>query len=1083
MKSSRLSVFLVPLLAISFVISLFFVIYDSDLHLNKQRANLLLELQKLDGRLDREILLISSLQQQNYDPVTQATAEIRALKTQLIDRYAPFYGQLSPEVDLKLSAYATVIEAKITQAERVKTAAAIVRNGLNYLPQLIDDLHQIDHHNSDQVLTIANQLYRHYIFHSTLDADDISQVIEQLRSRNAYNEDQRFFIENLNLHIQGNLNAQQALSQLHEGYLLIPSAKTFSQLHQAYRFHRAQEIKQGEHYSILLLAICTLLLLWLGFLFRKLASSHQSAEKARLRLRDGVDSLNEAFALFDQTGHLVLFNEPFKQCYPWLKEDLKVGIFRQQLRDRIEPHIAQTVIAAHDNEDHRHNLQILTNGHCYLSNETPTAEGGEVWVRIDVTHSRHNQLELRKLSQALEQSPVSVVITDLNGNIEYINPKAEETSGYTKEEVIGANPRIFLSDYHSDSDYQHMWQALHAGEEWQGIFRNKHKNGTLYWESATISSLRNDANEITHYVAVKDDISAKKQAEDELRMNAAVFETTREGILITDAKSRIISVNPAFTRITGYPLEEVRGKTPNLLRSDRQTDEFYAAMWTSLNQHSQWSGEIWNKRKDQSVYPQWLSVSAIKNAQGKVQQYVAVFSDITQRKQQEHKIRQQANFDALTGLPNRTMLKGELQNTVFNASNNQHCCALLFVDLDRFKAVNDTMGHAVGDTLLQQVAKRLRHEIRDQDIIARFGGDEFVVILQTLHSTEHASATSQRLIDCLREPFDLQEREIYIGASIGISLYPEDSTNADTMLRHADMAMYKAKERGRNQYQFFNAEMRDQVRNRTELEQALRLALQNDEFELYYQPIINTRNGKVEAVESLVRWSHPERGIISPADFIPMAEETGLIQPLGLWVFEHACQQMQAWRELGLTELSVAINISSSQRHLGFNAAAAQALITKTGVNPNKLIIEITESMFLDGSEEAITWLNELKSLGVMLAIDDFGTGYSSLSYLKRFPIDKLKIDRAFVSDLPDDEDDASLVKAIIAMSHSMGLTLVAEGVENYEQLEYLKGLECDLIQGYLYSKPVPADQLPEVIRTLEGPAREHAAEAYNFII
>lgn len=1083
MKNPRLSVFLVPLLAISFVISLFFVIYDSDLHLNKQRANLLLELQQLDSTLDREILLISSLQRQNYDTVTQATAEIRPIKAQLIAPGGEFYGHLSPGIDLKLSAYAAAIETKIAQAERIKTAAAIVRNGLNYLPQLIDDLRQIDHHNSDQILMIANQLYRHYIFHSTLDADDITQAIKQLRESRATNADQTFFILNLNLHIQANLQAQQVLSTLHEDYLSIPSGETFTQLHQAYRFHRALEIKQGEHYSLLLLVICTLLLLWLGSLFRKLDSSHQATEKARLRLRDGVDSLNEAFALFDQAGNLVLFNQPFSHCYPWLEDDLKVGISRQKLLDKIEPHVAQTVLASPDNDNHQHNLHILSNGHCYLSNETPTAEGGEVWVRIDVTHSRHNQLELRKLSRALEQSPVSVVITDLNGNIEYINPKAEETSGYTKAEVIGSNPRIFLSDYHSDSDYQQMWQTLHAGQEWQGIFRNQHKNGALYWESATISSLRNDANEITHYVAVKDDISAKKQAEDELRMNAAVFETTREGILITDAQSRIISVNPAFTRITGYPLEEVRGKTPNLLRSDKQTDSFYADMWTSLNQHGQWSGEIWNKRKDQSIYPQWLSVSVIKNAQGKALQYVAVFSDMTQRKQQEHQIRQQANFDALTGLPNRTMLKSELQNTILSAQNNQHCSALLFIDLDRFKAVNDTMGHTVGDTLLQQVAKRLRHEIRDDDIIARFGGDEFVVILQTIHSTEHATATSQRLIDCLREPFDLQAREIYIGASIGISLYPDDSSDADTMLRHADMAMYKAKERGRNQYQFFNAEMRDQVKNRTELEQALRMALQNNEFELYYQPIVNARSGAVEAVESLVRWSHPERGIISPADFIPMAEETGLIQPLGLWVFEHACQQMQEWSERGLTELSVSINISSSQRHLGFNATTAQRLIDQTGVDPTKLIIEITESMFLDGSEEAITWLNELKALGVKLAIDDFGTGYSSLSYLKRFPIDKLKIDRAFVSDLPDDEDDASLVKAIIAMSHSMGLTLVAEGVENHAQLDYLKGLDCDLIQGYLYSKPVPAEQLPGVIRALEDPARQQAAEAYNFII
>lgn len=1082
MNSKHLQTTLFPLLAISLVLSLFFIVYDSDERLNKMRSDLLLDLKELDSLLDREVLLITSLQQQNYDPLTHATRQMRDLNTRLADEKGGFNGT-TKAIDTEIQRYNQAINEKLQQIERIKTTAAIVRNGLNYLPQLVNDLRTSDHNVSNQVQQIANQLYRHYIFRSSLDAQDINRSIKDLNKQAEIGPEQFFFIQNLRLHIDTTLRAQQDLSALHAAYLAIPSRQSFTQLHQAYRSYRVKDIVQRERFSISLIGLCTLLLIGLGYLFQRLDRSRKSAEKARLRLRDGVNSLNEAFVLFDQDGKLVLFNETFRRYYPWLRNNLQTGISRNHLMALIEPEIHKRIAVSPDGRSERHDLQVFKDGNTYLGSETPTAEGGEVWVRLDVTHTRNNELELHKLSQALEQSPVSVVITDTEGTIEYINPTAEQISGYNKEEVIGANPRIFNSGKHSHKDYRQMWDALHAGERWQGVFRNKRKSGELYWEAASISSIRNEAGMITHFVAVKDDISERKQTEDTLRMNAAVFETTTEGILITDAHSRIMSVNRAFSRITGYTQDEVIGLTPRMLRSELHDENFYSEMWDVLNSNNNWSGEVWNKRKDGTIYPQWLSISAIKNSEDEIQQYVAVFSDITQRKEHEDKIRQQANFDALTGLPNRSLLKRKLKQTLRKAKEQHQHCALLFIDLDRFKAVNDTMGHATGDKLLQQVARRLEKEIQDKDTIARFGGDEFVVILPHVDEDGQLASSSQRIIDCLREPFKLRERELYIGASIGISRFPDDCIDSDTMLRHADMAMYKAKEQGRNQYQFFNSELREHVKNRTDLEQALRLALQNGEFELYYQPIVNSHTGSVYSVESLVRWSHPERGIVSPGEFIPLAEETGLIQALGLWVFERACVQQVLWRQQGINDLSVAINISSSQRHLGFDATVAKSIIEKTGANPGRIIIEITESMFLDGSEEAIDWLNNLKSLGVQLAIDDFGTGYSSLSYLKRFPIDKLKIDRAFIKDLPGDEDDASLVKAIIAMAHSLGLSLVAEGVETPDQLDYLRHLNCDLIQGYLFSKPLPADELPPVLNQLESIAREQSEEYFDFII
>ncbi|MBQ0756427.1 MAG: bifunctional diguanylate cyclase/phosphodiesterase, partial [Amphritea sp.] len=369
----------------------------------------------------------------------------------------------------------------------------------------------------------------------------------------------------------------------------------------------------------------------------------------------------------------------------------------------------------------------------------------------------------------------------------------------------------------------------------------------------------------------------------------------------------------------------------------------------------------------------------------------------------------------------------------------------------------------------QQVSQRLASVIRENDFLARFGGDEFVIVLQDIAEPEEAALRAKRVIDALRPPFQLAGRTLYIGASVGISCYPSDAENGEAMLRHADMAMYLAKDSGRNQHQFFNTKMREHIRNQTDLEQSMRHAILHEEFELFYQPIYNCEESKVTAAEALIRWHHPVRGLISPAEFIPLAEETGLIQPIGLWVFKQACKQLREWKDQGIDNLAVSVNVSSSQRHLGFNAQVAKEIIAKTGADPTKIIFEITETMFLESSNEAISWLNQLKELGAKLAIDDFGTGYSSLSYLKQFPIDKLKIDRAFIRDLPDNAEDASLVNAIAAMSKSLGLELIAEGVETIEQFKYLEQLNCQNIQGYLLSKPIPADELPSAIRQIDA--------------
>lgn len=1049
--------YLTSLVAIFLLAWLFYLVHGERAQPDQQRAEILLQLQALDNALDLEVSLISSMRQQNYDPVVELIYQLN--RQEHDPAIAKLFLGLPTELTAKLEQYRATLHQRSALIERIKTSAAIIRNGLNFMPMLLQPIADNTPASLPQARNIINMLYQYHIFQSGLDANEIKNSLNLLTDKDSKG------VKELELHITANLNTQTQLTQLIEKYKQIPNKTAFNQLYSSYLSYRNKVEKRTEYLNSALISLTATLILLLTFLYLRLIRSHSLEEQAQKRLKGGVDNIKEAFALFDADNRLVLSNRTFSHYYPWVSEMLIPGT----PKDIIQSAIDQKCRYQKDSHPTSRPLQILENGNCYLCSNNPTDEGGEVWVRVDMTDARSREQELRKLSRALEQSPVAVVITNFQGTIEYINPKTEEVSGYSLQEAIGERPNIFSSGDISPINYSDMWAQILDGKVWQGTFLNRRKNRQLYWEAATISAVRDPLGEITHFVAVKEDITERRSTEEQLRMNAAVFETTNEGIMITSPDTRIISVNPAFTEITGFTAEEVVGKTPQVFQATRQKEINYQEMWKILEQSHSWSGEIWNQRRDGTTYPQWLSIAAVRNSDGVLEQYVAVFSDMSQRKADEEKIRQQANYDALTELPNRIMLKRELQQVLSHCKEQKTACALLFIDLDRFKAVNDTLGHSVGDNMLQQVSQRLVSVIHENDFLARFGGDEFVILLQDIAESEDAAHKAKRVIDALRPPFQLAGRTLYIGASVGISCYPSDAENGEAMLRHADMAMYLAKDSGRNQYQFFNIEMREQVRNRTDLEQSLRHAIVHEEFELFYQPIYNRAERKVTAAEALIRWRHPERGLISPAEFISVAEETGLIQPIGLWVFQQACEQLRKWKDQGIDNLTVSVNVSSSQRHLGFNAQVAKEIIAKTGADPTRIIFEITETMFLESSNEAISWLNQLKELGAKLAIDDFGTGYSSLSYLKQFPIDKLKIDRAFIRDLPDNAEDASLVNAIAAMSKSLGLELIAEGVETIEQFKYLEQLNCQNIQGFLLSKPVPADKLPSVIRQIEA--------------
>ncbi|UVL84180.1 EAL domain-containing protein [Pseudomonas sp. B21-028] len=545
-----------------------------------------------------------------------------------------------------------------------------------------------------------------------------------------------------------------------------------------------------------------------------------------------------------------------------------------------------------------------------------------------------------------------------------------------------------------------------------------------------------------------------------LRQAAAVFDCTREGVLVTDRSGLIVHVNRAFMAITGYDRDEVLGRRPNLFKSGRHGPDFYRQMFASLSGRGEWSGEIWNRRKSGEIFPQWQTIRALVDDNGQVSQYVAVFSDISAIKNSQHELAYLAHHDPLTGLPNRMLFSDRAEQALASAQLHKRGCALLLVDLDHFKNINDSLGHAVGDELLKGVAERFQELFVPGVTLARLGGDEFAVLVENCSQPGQAAVLAQRILDALKEPLRLDSHALFINASIGISLFPGDALSAGQLLRNADSALFKAKSAGRDGYALYTEELTAHAQQRVEIAFELRRALAQQELRVYYQPVHDLASSRLIGVEALVRWEHPVRGLISPAEFIPIAERTGLIAQVDGWVMAQACRQMCEWQQAGMALTFVAVNISSRLfAHRELYEQVSQVL-HETGLDPAFLELEVTESAVMEDPEVALEQMHRLRELGVRLAIDDFGTGYSSLLRLKRLPVQKLKIDQGFVAGLPWDEDDAAIVRVIIALAYSMGMQVHAEGIEQREQARFLLEQGCGMGQGYWFGRPMPAQQL-----------------------
>lgn len=684
---------------------------------------------------------------------------------------------------------------------------------------------------------------------------------------------------------------------------------------------------------------------------------------------------------------------------------------------------------------------------------------------LSSTHEHHDlQDNMEMLALSVQQSPFAVVITNADGELEYGNDSFCRISGYALNEVLGKHV-FWNSGDPADEKVMRIIKALKVGEHWQGDVLSHRKDGTAYWERQMLSPLCNADGQITHLIAVKQDITDSKfqlkEVEQALLLREQALVSSSNGIMITrsdETDHSIVYVNPAFERITGYTAQEVIGREGRFLVREDLAQPDLEEIRSALREKRSGCALLRNYRKDGTQFWNELHISPVKDAAGAATtHFVSVINDVSERVNYQKELEYQATHDSLTGLANRNLLNDRITQAIAWAKRQDLSVGLMLLDLDHFKLINDASGHGAGDEMLKQVANRLSHCVRETDTVARLGGDEFVIILTDLPETGDVDIVAEKILAALARPFEINDHDVFVTASIGISLYPRDGDHGEILLRYADIAMYRVKEHGRNSVRQFIPEMGVTAISRLNMEGALRRALERHELTLHYQPKIELATGHIVGAEALVRWHHPQIGLIHPIEFIPLAEETGLILPLGEWVLAEACRQQVSWKKSGMGDLKIAVNMSPRQFRQEDLSERVAAIFTETGADPSNVTLELTESMVMQDVNSTLVALRALKNLGLSISLDDFGTGYSSLSYLRRFPIDELKIDKSFINDIHENPDDAAIASAIIAMALSLSLSVVAEGVEKKEQAELLRKMGCSQVQGYYFGRPMDA--------------------------
>ena len=653
--------------------------------------------------------------------------------------------------------------------------------------------------------------------------------------------------------------------------------------------------------------------------------------------------------------------------------------------------------------------------------------------------------------------------TDKGGKIIKASPSVKDVLGYEVDEITGKYVVNFWQDEQKAKKIREEY--IKNKEPMKKIIDYfQHKNGSRLSLEFYITPRFDEQGNYIGSDNIARDITEQIKYQKTLELYENVIKNSSEGILISDKDNKIVFVNKAFCDITRYKEEDVIGKYPSILKSGIHTKRFYKDMWDSINSSGKWKGEIWNKHKDDGIYPELLSINTLKNSDGEIENYIAIFTDISEIKKSEAKMRSMAMHDSLTGLPNRTMMSNLISHSIKSAKRQNELLGVMFIDLDNFKNINDNYGHKEGDIVLIETAKRLKGILREEDIVYRFGGDEFIVTIEHIKNSENLAKIAQKINRSIQIPYQTKSYTFYISCSIGIAIYPNDASTPDELIKNADAAMYQAKNRGKNRYLFYSHELGKEIQEELHIENLLRKSIEKNEFEIYYQPKIDTKTLQIVGLEALIRWNGSEKEAIAPDKFIPIAEKTGLIIPLGNWVLLQACKQIKKWHENKLYSGNISVNISGVQLENKNLISSIRHVINKSKLSPKYLDLEVTESVLMNDAKHWSNTLDQIRDLGIDISIDDFGTGYSSLSYLRELPVDELKIDKSFIDDIPGDKDACAIVKSIISLAKTLSYKTVAEGVEKKEQQIYLEDNGCDIIQGYYYSKPLSAKDMEDFL-------------------
>ena len=766
------------------------------------------------------------------------------------------------------------------------------------------------------------------------------------------------------------------------------------------------------------------------------------------------------------SGGIVDANPAAVNFYGWSREDLcKKNMFEintlpeHEIRRDITK--ARQALCNHFQFQHRLANGMVRDVEVYSG---PIMAGGLLLlfsIVYDITERRSAEIGLRLSQFCIDHAAIGIFRIDEQGKILDANICACASLGYTKAELCN------LSVFDIDAKYTpELWREHRkvVRTKGSGTIESLHrrKDGSVFPVEVTVNYFYYEEQAVSFSFVV--DITDRKQAESKMLRLSQAVEQNPAAIVLTDPTGNIEYVNPKFTQITGYSFDEVYGKNPRLLKSGKTTNEEYRELWTAIKAGKEWRGEFYNRRKDGSFFWERALITSVRDPDDSIMHFLAIKEDISERKEYEDRMQHLATHDQLTGLPNRALMYDRLEQSIYFAKRSQRLVAVIWLDLDRFKIINDSLGHASGDELLRQFAQRLNKSVREADTVARLGGDEFVVLLAEIAEESDVHMVAKKILSTMSEPYVLNAREITLSASLGVSLYPRDGIDGETLLRNADIAMYRAKEEG-DTFCFYAPEMNIRIHEVLELESDLRRALDRNELSLHFQPKVEIASGQIVGAEALLRWQHPLRGSISPTRFIPIAEETGLIYPIGEWVLTNICKQIKIWQNQGISVVPLAINLSAKQFRSSDLLKSVQNAIEENAINPCLLELELTESMIMRDPQNAVNTMQQLKALGLKLSLDDFGTGYSSLNYLRRFPVDQLKIDCSFICDVATDTSAAAVTNSIVAIAHTLGLKAVAEGVETIEQFNFLRACKCDSFQGYYFSKPVPKEEFATLLR------------------